>query len=181
MLGGSGNLYERLTQHDGDHGQRWLHVAVRSLFWETAAGQHPRVHATRVPPRSTCQPVGAQGGEVLLPQQRTEPPAGLVQGPHVIRPNKRHAGRHLGDGARADHRGWAGHGDGCRTGGVGGRLARQVRAANAVDAAGATGNAGDGNGTICDDAGNDAGAADGGAAARGDVAVIPTGNRKPLD
>ena len=118
---------------------------------------------------------------MLLPQQGTESPAGLLQGPHVIRPNKRHAGRHLGDGARADHRSWAGHGDGYRTGGEGGRLVRQVRAASAAGATGAAGNAGDGNGTICDDASNDVGATDGGAAAGGDVAVIPTGDRKPPD
>ena len=85
---------------------------------------------------------------MLLPQQGAEPPAGFRHGSHVIRPNKRHAGCHVGGGARADHRSWDGHGDGCRSGGVGGRLTCQVRAAGAAGATGAAGNAGDGNGAI---------------------------------
>ena len=55
----------------------------------------------------------------------------------------------MGNRVRTDRRGWAGHGAGRRTGGVGGRLAHQVRAASAADATGAEGNAGDNNGTIC--------------------------------
>ena len=60
-------------------------------------------------------------------------------------------------------------------------MARQVRAAGAAGATGAAGNAGNGSGAMCDDAGNHAGATDGGVVAEGDVAVIPTGDRKPSD
>ena len=60
-------------------------------------------------------------------------------------------------------------------------MARQVPAAGVAGATGDAGNAGDGHGAICDDAGNEAGATDYGAAAGGDVAVIPIESRKTSD
>lgn len=54
-----------------------------------------------------------------------------------------HAGRHRGDGVRADHLGWAGQVNGCRTRGEGGQLSRQIGAtgaAGATDAADSAGN-----------------------------------------
>lgn len=61
-----------LPQHHGDHVQRWLNVAVRGLFWEAAAGQHPQGHSTQVSPHLRRQRVGAYRGEAIVPQQGTE-------------------------------------------------------------------------------------------------------------
>lgn len=58
---------------------------------------------------------------------------------------------------------------------AGSTLARRSHVAGA-GATGATGNTGDGNGAICDYAGDYAGTAEG-----GDVAVIITEDRKPSD
>lgn len=85
---------------------------------------------------------------------------------------------------RDGHRSCAGCGRGLLTG----RLGRYIRTTGAVSAtdtasttsaAGTAVFAGDGNGFIYDDAGYDAGASDGVAAAGGDIAVIATGYREP--
>ncbi|MEP5245481.1 MAG: DDE-type integrase/transposase/recombinase, partial [Alphaproteobacteria bacterium] len=44
-----GHLHERLPEHHGDDGERPFQVAARGIFWDTAAAQHPRLHAVRIP------------------------------------------------------------------------------------------------------------------------------------
>lgn len=89
--------------------------------------------------------------------------------------------RHLADGAPVDHRGFAGHGECCRTGGVVGRFVSQMRAAGGTGATGTAGKDGDGNSTVFYDAGNDADGPDGGAAGGGGFPFIPNGNQKNSD
>ena len=115
---------------------------------------------------------------MLVPQQGAEPPTGLREGRHVVRPVEQHAERHLGSGPRATHRGHAGSGGSRLTGTVGPRRQHQIHAVGTTGDTGAARTAGD-TGTACDDAGNVAVATDGGTTDRGDAAVIAGGERQP--
>ena len=93
----------------------------------------------------------------------------------------------MGSGPPANHRDHAGSGVSRRTGTVGPRRQHQTHAAGTagaagaaddIGAAGAAGNAGD-TATACDDAGDVAGATDGGTTDGGDAAVMSGGERQP--
>ena len=117
---------------------------------------------------------------MLLPQHGAEPPAGLCEGRHVVRPAEQQTGRHLGGGPRVNHRGYTGCGGSHRTGDVGPRLECQIPTAGAAraGAAGDTDTAVAVVGPACNDAGDVAGATDGATAAGGNTAFIPAGDRQ---